>query len=549
VQGDDACETITAVIDAVAARTPGAAALELPGRRITYAQLAEASLLAAADMLTAGVQRGDRVAILLARLDEAYLAQALGAARLGAIVVPVHARYKTRELEHLLGDARPSMLLTSSHFASLISALDAPAQCRVVNLGGAPGRQGEHGAPEASDAQRGPASFGGPRQHAELEQVRERERQVRAEDPVRIIYTSGTTANPKGAVHTHRALLAQGEAVAQRLALTSEDRFWTPLPMFHVAGWSTMLAAQARGACFSHVGIFEAGIAVEQITSQRCTVLFPGFETIWMAMLDHPGFSAEALTSARLVINVGVPERMRLMQERVPAVVQVSNTGSTEACGFLAIGLASDPPAARESTAGRELEGMEVRLVDPDSGEEAAPGQPGEMLFRGRWRIGEYYRDPTGTAEAIDAEGWFHSGDLVRRDEAGRLMFLSRIKDMLKVGGENVAAAEIEGFLLTHAAIRAVHVVAAPDARYGEVPAAFVELERGAELSEAELIEFCLDSIATFKVPRYVRTVREWPMSGTKVRKVALRERIAAELQRAGIERAPRLRAGSGLDR
>jgi fatty-acyl-CoA synthase len=525
VQGDDACETITAVIDRVAARTPDAPAVALPAQRITYAQLAESSLQAAASMLADGIEAGDRVAILLARPDGDYLAHALGAARLGAIVVPVNARYKTRELRHLLADARPALFLTSRHFGSLIAQVDVPEGCRVLVL--------EDSAQPAEPS-------------VEFEQVRRREREVRAGDPVRIVYTSGTTANPKGCLHSHGALLAQGEAVAERLSLSPEDRFWTPLPMFHVAGWATMLAAQARGACFSHVGLYEAGVAVEQITEQRCTVLFPGFETIWMAMLEHPRFAAEQLTDARLVINVGVPERMRLMQERLPAVPQVSNTGSTEACGFLAIGSPSDPPQARESTAGVELEGMEVRLLDPDSGQEAAPGEAGEMLFRGRWRISEYYGDPVGTAEAIDADGWFHSGDLARRDEQGRLMFLSRIKDMLKVGGENVAAAEIEGYLLTHPAIRAAHVVAAPDALYGEVPAAFVELEAGAELSEADLIDFCLDSIATFKVPRYMRTVEEWPMSGTKVRKVALRERIAEELRAAGIEQAPRLRARSG---
>jgi fatty-acyl-CoA synthase len=537
VQQEQACETITAVIDGVAARAPGAPAVEFPARCVTYAELAESSLLAAGRLLAAGIAAGERVAILLAALDEEYLAHALGAARLGAIVVPVNARYKTRELEHVLADARPSLLITSSHFAPLIARLAEQPRCRVLMLDG-----------DAGAGATQPASYAGLREDATVEQVRERERGVRADDPVRIVYTSGTTANPKGALHTHRALLAQGEAVAERLALTPQDRFWTPLPIFHVAGWSTMLAAHARGACFSHVGVFDAGIAVEQITTQRCTVLFPGFETIWMAMLDHPRFSGAELPDARLVINVGVPERMRLMQERLPAVPQVSNTGSTEACGFLAIGLPSDPPDARSSTAGRELDGMEVRLVDA-GGEDAAPGQPGEMLFRGRWRISEYYGDPAGTAEAIDADGWFHSGDLVRRDEHGRLMFMSRIKDMLKVGGENVAAAEIEGFLLTHPAIRAVHVVAAPDALYGEVPAAFVELEPGGELSEPEVIEFCLERIATFKVPRYVRTVHEWPMSGTKVRKVALRERIAEELRREGVSQAPRLRARSGTAR
>jgi len=518
--------TITAVIDRLAERAPDAPAVEFPDRHVGYGELAESSLLAARRLLAAGVSVGDRVAILLARLDADYLFSALAAARIGAIVVPVNARYKTRELAHLLRDARPSLLISSARFEPLIAELSLPADCRLVLL------------EQDSEFLEG-------ERRASAQDVRAQERRVSPDDPVRIVYTSGTTANPKGCLHTHRALLAQGEAVAERLELSSDDRFWTPLPMFHVAGWATMLAAQARGACFNHVGIFDAAVALEQISSQRCTVLFPGFETIWMAVLDHPRFAASDLSHARLVINVGVPERMRLMEERLPGVPQVSNTGSTEACGFLAIGSPSDPPEARSSTAGRELAGMEVRIVDRESGEDLPDGEAGEMLFRGAWRLREYYGDAEGTAEAIDADGWFHSGDLLRRDEQGRLVYLSRIKDMLKVGGENVAAAEIEGFLLTHPAIHTVHVVAAPDARYGEVPAAFVELEPGGEISQRELIDFCIDRIATFKVPRYLRTVDEWPMSGTKVMKVVLRERIASELALSGIEQAPRLQSSA----
>jgi fatty-acyl-CoA synthase len=524
--GPDERATITAVIDRLAEHAPDAPAVQFPDRRIGYGELADSSLLAARRLIAAGVRAGDRVAILLSELDGDYVSSALGAARIGAIVVPVNARYKTRELTHLARDARPSMLITSSRFLPPIAEGAFPPDCRLVVRD------------QATDFLEGA-------DRVSAAEVRAQERRVAADDPVRIVYTSGTTANPRGCLHTHRALLAQGEAVAERLELTEDDRFWTPLPMFHVAGWSAMLAAQARGACFNHVGIFEPGVAVDQISAQRCTVLFPGFETIWMAILEHPRFATSDLSFARLLINVGVPQRMRVMQERLPGVPQVSNTGSTEACGFLAIGSPSDPLDARSRTAGRELAGMEVRIVDPETGADVPDGEAGEMLFRGEWRLREYYGDPQGTADSIDADGWFHSGDLLRRDDHGRLVYLSRIKDMLKVGGENVASAEIEDFLLTHPAIHMVHVVAAPDARYGEVPAAFVQLRPGAELDERELIDFCIDRIATFKVPRYVRTVQEWPMSGTKVKKVVLRERIAEELARSGIEQAPRLESSA----
>ena len=165
----------------------------------------------------------------------------------------------------------------------------------------------------------------------------------------------------------------------------------------------------------------------------------------------------------------------------------------------------------------------------------------GELLFRGPTLFVRYHDDPESTALAIDDDGWFHTGDLGTLDAEGRVSFVGRLKDMLKVGGENVAAADVESYLLTHPAAEIVQVVGVPDARYIEVPAAFVQLRRGATATEAELVEFCRGQIATFKVPRYVRFVDEWPMSGTKIQKFRLREQLVAELEAAGITEAPRI--------
>jgi fatty-acyl-CoA synthase len=184
---------------------------------------------------------------------------------------------------------------------------------------------------------------------------------------------------------------------------------------------------------------------------------------------------------------------------------------------------------------------MEARIIDPATGADRPAGEIGEILFRGRMRFREYYRAPEETAQAIDANGWFHSGDLGFLDGDGRLAYTGRLKDMLKVGGENVAAAEVEALLIGHPAVLIAAVVGAPDARYDEVPAAFVEVAAGATLEEQELIDWCLGQIATFKVPRYVRVVSEWPMSGTKIQKFVLRERIERELRERGISEAPAL--------
>ena len=519
--------TVTGIVDGRAALTPDALAASFPQHRLTYAQLAESSLLWARRLRAAGVRSGDRVAVLLGEGSTTYVSLLLAAPRLGAIVVPLNARYKTAELGHVLADARPAILVSSTWFVHLLADTSVPADCRVVTLG------------DEDDFFHG-------EQRVTAGEVRDEERRVDESTRARIIYTSGTTANPKGCVHTHGALIAQAAAVAERLHLTSEDRFWTPLTLFHTAGW-TMLAPFGRGASFHHPGRFEAASALAQIESERCTVLFPGFETIWLAVLTHPDFETADLSAVRLVLNVGIPERLQLMQDRLTHAPQVSNTGSTEASGWLAIGEATDPPEIRAHTCGRPLRGMEVRIVNPETGDDAPDGTPGELLFRGPFRLLEYFGDPDATTAAIDADGWFHSGDLLRQEPDGNLVFLSRLKDMLKVGGENVAAAEIEGFLVQHPAVHIAQVVAAPDARYTEVPAAFVELKPGARTTERELIDFCIGQIATFKVPRYVRFVDEWPMSGTKIKKVSLRETIARELRQAGMEQAPPIHPAPGL--
>jgi fatty-acyl-CoA synthase len=359
-----------------------------------------------------------------------------------------------------------------------------------------------------------------------------------------LLYTSGTTSSPKGALHSHASLVSEGRNVTGRLGLNARDRFWTPLPLFHCGGYCTMVGSWAAGATFVHPGAFDAGVALDQLEGERATHAFPAFETIWLAVLDHPRYETSDLSELGIVVNVGVPERLRRMQERMDAI-QISSFGSTETCGFMCLGLADDPLDVRVTTSGTPLPGMELRIVDPETGEDLGPDEVGEALFRGVTCFTGYHRDPEYTAKVIDADGWFHSGDLLSCDATGRVSFRGRVKDMLKVGGENVSPAEIEDFLATHPAVQIVQVVGARDARYIEVPAAFVQLAPGANVTEQELIDMCLGVVSTFKVPRYVRFVDEWPMSGTKVQKFRLREAIERELDEAGIAEAPRLSSRS----
>jgi fatty-acyl-CoA synthase len=511
--------TVPAMLDRTAAEYAESDGAVFPQEHVTYAGLEAGCVEAARRLVGLGIRPGDPVGILIPGSIE-HLNILLGAMRIGAVPVPISNRFKTTELEYVVRHSQMVALLVDPSCLELVQETGIDS-CDLVVIG---------------DDERWATGH----EPVSAEQVRELADAVEPEDAAIILYTSGTTSNPKGAVHTHASLVAEGHNLAGRLELGPGDRFWSPLPMFHSGGIVTMVGAFASGATFCHVGIFEPTVALDQLERERCTHAFPAFETIWLAVLDHPRFRDADLSALRVVINVGVRERMKMMQDRLPTASQISCFGSTESCGFMCLGRPGDPLEARLTTSGTILPHMELRVVDPETGHDVAPGVTGEAWFRGESRFSHYHRDPEYTAGVIDADGWFHTGDLISRDADGRVSFIGRLKDMLKVGGENVSPAEIENFLAAHSAVKIVQVVGAPDARYTEVPVAFVELQPGAQVTEAELIEYCVGRIATFKVPRYVRFVEAWPMSGTKVRKFQLREQIAEELRARGITEAPR---------
>ena len=543
--------TVPGLLDLRALDAPGQG-IVFPDGRVTWPGAASCSLRLARALWAHGVRPGSFVGVLVPGGLDSVLFW-LAASRIGAVTVPLNVRLRPRELAYAVENADLSLLLTTSAFVPALTealpgfgdgvpdALDlptAPVLRTVVTLDDGPAPGGCTGRRAFETAADGVAEA----------DVRAAQAALTPDDPVVMLYTSGTTSRPRGCVHSHRSLVEEGEAVTERLGLRPDDRFWTPLPMFHCGGYDVAMAAMAGRCGMVHAGTFEPGLALRQLVEERCTVGFPAFETIWLPVLHHPDFDGADLSALRLVLNVGSPERMRSMQARLPQAVQLSCMGMTESFGFCAMGSPDDPAEVRATTSGVPLRHMQARVVDPATGLDVPPGTPGEFRFRGGSRMSHYHRDPDLTAQRTDAAGWFASGDQVVADDAGRLTFRSRLGDILKVGGENVAAAEIEGLLSEHPAAGIVAVVGAPDAYYGEVPAAFVQVRAGAVVSEEELIAFCLGAVATFKVPRYVRFVTEWPMSGTKVQKFRLRAAITEELAARGISEAPRLsaRAASG---
>jgi fatty-acyl-CoA synthase len=513
--------TIGALLDRAAELSSGDA-IVMPDERASHDELARLTRMMARRLIAAGVTHGERVGLLNTDRIES-LALLFGTMRMGAVPVPVNARYKARELSYVVENAGMHTLILDPEFAPLLDDATLPPSCQVIV-----------GLDE-------PAFAAGAEQVDEAELAR-LEEGVQPDDSAIILYTSGTTSSPKGCVYVHRGMTTQSFNYGAALDLSSDDRFWTPLPLFHVAGLVTLLACIAAPCPLVHVGRhFVPSVGLDMLERERCTLAFPAFETIWLAVQNEPRFPEADLGALRLVIAVGSPGTLRISQERLPSVPQVSSFGSTECGGFVSIGRPTDPLEVRLTTNGSAFPGSELRIVDPETGKDVPPNTPGEILMRGPARFVRYHEAPELTAQTIDPDGWFHSGDLGRMDEEGRLSFVGRIKDMLKVGGENVAAAEIETYLLGHPACEIVQVVGAPDARYVEVAAAFVQLAPGATATEDELIDYCRGRIATFKVPRYIRFVDEWPMSGTKIQKFVLRERIASELAAAGITEAPRI--------
>ncbi|WP_280275285.1 class I adenylate-forming enzyme family protein [Nocardia wallacei] len=529
--------TLGDLLDRRAHEHPDRIALAFPDLAVSYAELAARAEWIARGLLAAGVAAGDTIGILLPNSVDS-IAMLFGAAKVGAIPVPVNTRFKDHELTQVVTHSRMRLLFhdTTAPDLSRIAAA-APDLRRIIMLGAGPAPGG------AISEQDFLAEAAG----VDRSRVRARQQLVRIRDTAMVMYTSGTSASPKGAMISHEALVRFASAVTRtRLFLTEHDRVWTPLPLFHIGGVAFAIAALYAGCRYCHVGLYQPGKALDQLERQRCTIALPGFETIWLPVLNQPDFARRDLSALRLVMAVGVPERLRDMAIRVPHALQVSCFGMTEASSFLSLNRRTDTLEQRVTTGGHPLPGMECRVIDPVTGTDVPPGGEGELLFRGSNCFDGYLHDPELTARSFDDEGWFHSGDIAVLDTDGRVTFISRVKDMLKVGGENVSAVEVEDYLLRHPAVHIAQVVAAPDDYYVEVPAAYIELKPGATASEQEIVEFCLGTIATYRVPRYVRFVDEWPMSGTKIKKYVLRERIRTELDDRGITVAPKLRPVPG---
>jgi len=357
---------------------------------------------------------------------------------------------------------------------------------------------------------------------------------VRLRDTCMILYTSGTSANPKGCVLSNEAISREASNLARnRWAFKEDERVWSPMPLFHIAAMLAMLGAVEVGGTFIGQPHFDAGESLRQIEAERATMLFLPFVTFHQAMIAHCDWDKTDMSSVRLM-NSCFSQMPRSIgdayRHKMPDALQVGTFGMSEASGIVTTGGYDMDPELGFKTLGYPLKGVSVRIVDTETGQDVPTGERGEVLIKGYNMLDAYHRDPAKTAEVIDADGWYHSGDIGSIDADGHMQFHGRFKDMLKVGGENVAAAEVEAILDTHEAVELSQVIGIPDERLAEVPAAFVKLANGMRPDEAELIAFAKERIASFKVPRHIRYVDDWPMSASKIQKFKLRQQLMAEL-------------------
>ncbi|WP_347717919.1 class I adenylate-forming enzyme family protein [Sphingomonas sp.] len=517
-------------------------AIIFPDQRLSYEQLGQRARSWAKALIAMGVRPGENVGILLTTRIE-FIELLFGITMTGAVAVPINARYQAHELAFLIRDADLVALFTTGRVADSLDfgerlraalpsleqadkgslALDEAPLLRTIVCLDPPCASYLVGGEEALAA-------GADVPDTELDR---RIADVAPEDIAFILYTSGTTANPKGALISHGAQIGNSRSLGVRYEATRDDKVWSPLPIFHIAGILPMTMILDLGGVYMTVPHFDAGVAIDMLGREGATIAYPSFVTIMQDLISHPSFASSDLSRLRVMnSNFAVqPDWIRdAVCAAVPHTVQVSTYGLTEAAGTVTTSRLGDPWSLRTGRCGAPLDDWQVRIVDLETDEECALGERGEIVIRGPGMLSGYYNAPEKTAEVM-RDGWFHTGDIGSFDETGHIMFHGRTKDMLKVGGENVAAAEIESMLQSHPAVKLAQVVGIPDERYAEVPAAFVELTEGENASEAELIAHCRGKLASFKLPRHVRMVTSWPMSTSKIQKFRLRSELIDELE------------------
>ncbi|MBA3286751.1 MAG: AMP-binding protein [Acidimicrobiia bacterium] len=494
------------------------------GLRWSYDELAARVELLARGLMGIGLTPGDRLGLWSPNYAEWTLVQ-LATADIGVVLVNVNPAYRTHELAYALGQSGCRMLVSApsfktSDYVDMVELVqpELPALERTVFLWD-------------DDWDELVAGAGG----ASAEELADRRAALRPDDPINIQYTSGTTGFPKGATLTHRNILNNGYFVGRGQRFGPEDRVCIPVPFYHCFGMVMgNLGCTTHGATMVVPSdAFDATHVLETVEAERCTVLY-GVPTMFIAELAHPDFERFDLSSLRTGVMAGSPCPVEVMKSCVDRMHMHEVTicyGMTETSPVSSQTLPDDSLHHRTATVGVAHPHVEIRIADPATGATLPLGATGEFCTRGYSVMQGYWDDAERTAEAVDADGWMHTGDLAVMADDGYVNIVGRIKDMVIRGGENVYPREVEEYLYTHPDVEDVQVIGVPDERYGEELMAWVRLRPGAAVTIDELRDFCRGSIAHFKVPRYVKLVDEFPMTVTgKVQKYKMRQQAVVEL-------------------
>jgi acyl-CoA synthetase (AMP-forming)/AMP-acid ligase II len=518
--------TIPGVVESAARRFGAAEALVDGYLRLTFTELADRIDVASRALVASSVGPGDRVAVWAPNIAE-WIFAALGAHRAGAVVVPLNTRFKGFEAAYILDRSEARMLFTVTDFldtdyVELLGAADVPRTLEEVIV--LRGHSAVGTTPWDTFLRRADSvatSAGADRAAA-----------IVADDLSDILFTSGTTGAPKGAMLRHGATVRAYTAWTDIVGLAEGDRYLVINPFFHAFGLKAgIVASLVKGATIIPQPVFDVPSVMRRVEEERVTML-PGPPAIYQTILDHPDLANYDLSSLRLAVTgaATVPvEMIRRMRSELTFRTIVTGYGLTESTGIATMCRHTDDPETIARTAGRAIPDVEVRVVG-DEGTPRDVGEPGEVLVRGYNVMAGYFRDPDETAATIDDDGWLHTGDVGVLDASGNLTITDRTKDMFIVGGFNAYPAEIEQIMMRHPDVGQVAIVGVPDHRLGEVGKAFVVPRIDRTIDTTELLAWCREQMANFKVPRSIEVLDALPLNASgKVLKYELREMALRE--------------------
>jgi fatty-acyl-CoA synthase len=543
-------ETLGQVLECKVARHPDKEFMIYPDRdlRFTYAEFNRRVNRLAKGLLAIGLKKGDHLGIWATNVPD-WLTFLFATAKIGVIAVTVNTAYRLHELEYLVkqSDIKALCLIDGFRDIDYVAIINE----LVPEL-----KSCERGRLESARFPRlESVIFIGPEKHRGMYNTQEllllgghtsdqelarAAASLTCHEVINMQYTSGTTGFPKGVMLTHHNILNNGFHIGERQKFTEADRLCLTVPLFHCFGLVLgVMAAYTHGATTVVLESFDPLLALASVQKERCTALY-GVPTMFIAELNHPMFKLFNLASLRTGIMAGSPCPMEIMKRVISDMRCRDITiayGLTEGSPVMTQTSTDDPIEMRVSTVGQRLPGIEVRIVNPETNTEVPPGTQGEVVCRGYNVMKGYYQLPEATAQAIDADGWLHSGDLGTMDEMGYFKITGRIKDMIIRGGENISPREIEEYLLRMEGIRDIQVVGIASPKYGEEVGAFVIRKDNATITEEDVRDFCRGKIASFKIPRYVFFVDSYPMTASgKIQKYKLRELGVKLLQEGGVE-------------